>query len=168
MKKISFKRLQTQEKESNVVTGKKTKVKTALSSKTTIVANPDVEAKTPTGRPERVPLAQQFKLSIPAGIKEEGFVYRFIRDYAERVEAFEGAWWEPVKDGAGRHIRKASGMSGYLLLYKIEQKYYDQDLAIKRKKPISLLTEKAKLSKSDRYSSEYVPEGQNSVVTINH
>lgn len=146
-----------------MVTGKKTKVKAALSSKTTIVNNPDVEAKTPTGRPKRVPLTQQFKLQIPAGIKEEGFVYRYIRDHAERVEAFEGAWWQPVKDGAGRPIKKASGMSGYLLLYKIEQKYYDEDQLVKQKRPINLLIENAKLSKS-----EYVPEDRESVVTINN
>jgi len=160
--------LRTQEKESNVVDAKKSKVKKALSSKTTIVDKPDIKAKTPTGRPTRVPLTQQYKLSIPTGIKEEGFVYRYIRDHAERVEAFEGAWWEPVKDGAGRPIKKASGNSGYLLLYKIEQKYYDEDQLVKQKRPINLLTENAKLAKSDKYSSEYVPEGQNSVVTINH
>ena len=146
----------------------KRKSQKALNSKNIVVDKPDVKSKTPSGRPARFPLTDRFKRSIPAVIREEGYVYRFIRDTTERIEGFESAWWEGVKDGAGRQIKKASGSGGYLLLYRVEQKYFDEDLAIKRKKPINLLTENAKLAAGDKYSSEYVPEGHNSVVTINN
>ena len=114
------------------------------------------------------PLSQISKLSIPTGIKEEGFEYRWILDKVERIEAFEAAWWEQVKDGTGRPIQKASGENGYLLLYKIPFKYYEEDVKEKQKLPINLLTEKAKLAKGNKYSNEYIPEGQEGVVVINH
>jgi len=139
--------------------------KKALNSSNEIVDKQEVAGRKPEGRPERIPLTQQFRLSIPTGIKEDGFVYRYIRDSAERVEGFQNAWWVPVVDGYGKPVRKASG-EGYLLLYKIEEKYYNEDLAEKEKKPINLLVEQAKLRKGRNYS-EYVPEGQESVVTIN-
>ena len=154
------------EKEHDVIDTRKTKVKQALNSQNTVVDKPDIKAKTPTGRPERVPMVSQFKLTIPKGVKEEGFVHRYIRDSAERIEAFEGAWWTPVLDGAGKTIKKASG-PGYLLLYRIEEKYYLEDQKEKAKRPINLLVEQAKLKK-DKHSNEYVPEGQDSVVTINN
>lgn len=144
-----------------------TGVKKALNSSNEIVDKPEVVSRAPKGRPDRVPLNQQFRLSIPKGIKEDGFVYRYIRATAERIESFEAAYWEPVKDGAGKQVRKASGMS-YLLLYRIEEKFYLEDLKAKEERPINLLVEQAKLKKGNKYSSEYVPEGQQSVVTINN
>ncbi len=150
------------------MSNKKKGVKKALNSSNQIVDKPEVAAKAPKGRPKRIPLAQQFKLSIPTGIKEDGFAYRYIRDKTERIEAFENAWWVPVKDGNGRNIKKASGSGGYLLLYKIEKEYYEEDVQEKRKRNIDLLVKEAKLQKGDKYSSEYVPDGQEGVVVINN
>lgn len=142
-------------------------VKQALNSSNEIVERNEVVGKQPEGRPERVPLSQQFRLSVPKEIKEEGFAFRYIRDTAERVEAFQAAYWVPVLDAYSKPVRKSSG-DGYLLLYKIEMKYYLEDLKEKEKQPINLLVEQAKLKKGDKYSSEYIPEGQQSVVTINN
>lgn len=146
----------------------KSSVKNALNSSNAVTATPGVKAKTPEGRPARVPLTQQFKLTVPDGVKEDGYAYRYIKDKPDRVEVFEAAWWEPVKDGAGRPIRKVSGSDGYLLLYRIKQEYFDEDAAEKRKLPINLLTENAKLAKGNQYSKEYIPEGQEGVVVINN
>lgn len=143
-------------------------VKKALNSGSKVVSKKEVAGKAPEGRPKRIPLAQQFKLSIPTGIKEDGFAYRYIRDKTERVEAFENAWWVPVLDGNGRAIKKASGSGGYLLLYKIEKEYYDQDVQEKKKRNIDLLVKEAKIQKGNKYSSEYVPDGQEGVVVINN
>ena len=167
MKLIICKRLQIQGKVSKM-SKKKIGVKKALNSKTQIVPNKDIQAQSPKGRPPRRPLSQISKLSIPNGIKEKGFEYRWILEKTERIEAFEAAWWEQVKDGTGKPVKKASGENGYLLLYKIPFEYYEEDVKEKQKLPINLLTEKAKLTKGDKYSSEYVPEGQQGVVVINN
>lgn len=143
-------------------------VKKALNSSNTITDKKEVLGTTPNRKGPRIPLSQQLKLSVPSGVKEEGFAYRFIRDKAERIEAFENAWWVPALDGAGRPIRKASGSGGYLLLYKIEKQYFEEDVKEKQKLPMNALTENAKLSKSDKYSSEYIPEGHEGVVVINN
>ena len=145
----------------------KKRVKNALNSSNNEVAErPEIAGKEPEGRPKRVPMSQQFRLSIPSGIEEEGYVYRFIRDTAERVEAFQAAWWKPVNDGLGKPVRKASG-NRYLLLYKIEKKYYLEDLKKKEEVPINLLKEQAKLVKGSRVP-EYVPEDSEAVVVIKH
>lgn len=143
----------------------KKRVNKALTSNDEVVGSPEVMGKEPEGRPPRVPMSRQFKLSVPSGIQKEGYEYRYIRDTAERVQAFQEAWWTPVNDGRGKPIRKASGDRN-LLLYRIERKYYLEDQKAKEQKPINLLTEQAKLSK-DRRVPEYVPEGSPAVVTIN-
>jgi len=125
-----------------------------------------VKAHTPKDRPERRPLSRTFRLDIPAGIREEGYTYRYILNRAERIEMFEGAWWDQVRDERGKPIRKASGMGEYLLLYKTTTDLFELDLIENRKKPISLLIDKAQLQK-DRNSSEYVPEGHEAVLKIN-
>lgn len=135
----------------------------ALNSSNEITSDKSVLGQNPKGRPVRVPLSQQFRLTVPTGIKKDGYEYRYIRDSAERVEAFQAAYWEPVHDGIGKPIRKASGDS-YLLLYRIEEEYYLEDLKAKEKLPINLLVEQAKLKKGD---GEYIPEGQEGVVVIN-
>lgn len=145
----------------------KKSVKKALNSSNETVDRNQSSTGKLKNRPERVPLDHTAKLSIPAGVQEEGFAYRWITDKAERVESFERAWWVAVVDGNGRAIKKASG-DGYLLLYRIEQKYYEEDVKAKQKLPIDLLVENAKLVKGNKHSSEYVPEGHQSVVTINN
>ena len=167
MKRNSYKRLQTAGKRVNMFEKQSKKgVKNALTSGNEVVECPEIAGMEPEERPSRVPMTQQFKLSIPSGIQKKGYVYRYIRDTAERVEAFQAAWWEPVADGLGKPIRKASG-ERYLLLYRIEEKYYLEDLKIKEEKPINLLREQAKLAKG-RLSHEYIPEGHEGVVVIKH
>lgn len=143
-------------------------VKNALNSNTTITASKDAVNKTPEGRPVRIPLVQQFKLDIPEEFRKKGYAYRFIRDEANKIEAYVAAWWEPVRDGMSRPIKKASGTGGYLLLYRIKQEYFDEDAETKRKLPINLLKEQAKLAAGNKHSSEYVPQDREGVVVINN
>lgn len=124
-----------------------------------------VEAHEPNNRPKRRPLSRTFRLDIPEGIREEGYTYRYILDRAERIEMYEGAWWEQVRDEQQRAIRKASGNGEYLLLYKTITSLFEEDLVENRKKPINLILDKAKLQK-DRNSSEYVPDGHEAVLSI--
>ena len=143
-------------------------VKDALSSKNEVVPTKESQGHDPQGRPARVPLAQQAKLSIPKGLEDPNYAYRFIIDKPERVEAFVAAWWEPAKDGTGKPIKKPAGNGLTLVLYRTPREYFEEDLREKQKKPIDLLEESAKLDKGNQYSSEYVPQGQQSVVTIKH
>ncbi len=135
------------------------------SKNNTGATNRVVKAHAPKNRPKRRPLSRTFRLDIPVGIREEGFTYRYILDRAERIEMFEGAWWEQVHDGNGKPLRKASGSGEYLLLYKTPTHLFEQDLIENRKKPINLIIDKAKLQQ-DRNSSEYVPDGHEAVLKI--
>lgn len=122
----------------------------------------------PEGRPERIGLSQTSNLSIPKGIQRKDYAYQFIKDKPERIEAFEAAWWEPVKDGEGKLVKKAAGGGEYLLLYRTRREYYEEDVKEMQKKPINLLKNTAKLDKGNKYSGEYVPEGSDAVVVINN
>jgi len=128
-----------------------------------VTPKPEVEAHTPKDRPKRRPLTTTYKLALPEGVVEEGYKYRWVLDRPDRVMQFQEAWWQVVKDGAGKTIRKPSGTGEYLILYKIELQYWEEDRDIHRKKNIDLLTEAAK-PRRDKDSFEYVPEGHEAVV----
>lgn len=123
----------------------------------------EVEAHTPKNRPKRRPLTTTYKLALPDGIVEDGFKYRWVIDRPDRVLQFEEAWWQIAKDGEGKTIRKPSGTGEYLVLYRIEEKYWEEDRDLHRKKNIDLLTEAAKPRK-EKDGFEYVPEGHEAVV----
>lgn len=55
-------------------------------------------AKAPSARPKRTPIGQRNVLTVDR--KEPGFVYRFVNDVNERIEAFKQNGWEvvPAKD----------------------------------------------------------------------
>lgn len=122
-----------------------------------------VKAHSNKKRPPRRPLSTTYKLSLPEGIIEKGFDYRWILERPERIMQYKAAWWLPVTDDEGEIIRKPSGSGEYLTLYRIESKYHEEDKIANRKKPINLLVDNAKLNK-DRESMEYVPEGHEAVV----
>jgi len=126
----------------------------------------ETEAHSAENRPDRRPLSQMYRLNIPHGIKEEGYTYRYILDRADRIEMFNGAWWEQVIDPfTKRPIKKASGGGEYLLLYRIKSEFYKQDQIEKAKKPINLLVESAKLKRM-KDVHEYIPAGHEAVLTI--
>lgn len=141
-------------------------VETAKKARAQKPGNPEIDAHTPKNRPKRRPLSIMYKLDIPSGLKEEGYTYRYILDRAERIERFQNAWWEPVIDpNTKKPFRKASGSGEYLLLYRTKTEYFKEDQIENRKKPINLLTDKAKLTRNAD-SHEYVPEGHEAVVQI--
>lgn len=146
---------------------KKTLGKKTSNEANSIAPTAKMEGKAPQGRPPRRKLSRTKKLDIPEEVKEEGYAYRWILDRADRREDYEAAWWEPVRDGANKEVKKASGAS-YLVLYRVEYKYFEEDVRDKQSRPINLLKERAKLAKKDQYSGEYVPEGHEGVVVINN
>ena len=123
----------------------------------------EVKAHENKKRPPRRPLSTTYKLTVPEGVIEKGYTYRWLLDRPERVHNYEAAWWEKVLDGEGKVIRKPSGGGEWLTLYRIESKYYEEDRAANRKKTINLLADKGKLQKTSN-ATEYVPEGHEAVI----
>jgi hypothetical protein len=148
-----------------------TSIQEAMENRKNPSVNANEKAHKPVGRPKRIPLSKTSKLELPAGIKEDGYAYRFILNRPERIQMYESAWWEAVMDGEGKNITKPSGnkenRQEHLLLYRTKVEYFEEDLRENRKKPIDLVKENAKLTKGT-HSSEYVPEGHEAVVSINN
>lgn len=127
------------------------------------------KSKSNSSRPARKPLTRSSKLGIPPGVQRDGYAYRWIKDNPQRVSEFEQAWWTVVKDGEGKACRVSAGSGEYLILVEQEEKYFEEDRQLNRKRTIDLIGESAKLKKdSGGNTVEYVPEGHESVVSIKH
>lgn len=123
----------------------------------------EVEARKNANRPPRRPLSTAYKLTLPEGIQEEGYQYRWLLDRPERIMTYEAAWWEKAKDGEGKPIRKPSGNGEWLTLYRIESKYFKEDQKENRKKAMQMLHDRARPT-SESQATEYVPEGHEAVI----
>ena len=143
-----------------------TTIEEALQSRQPGEITRESQAHSAEDRPERRPLGTTYRLTVPPGLKEQGYEYRYILDRRDRIEMFEGAWWTPVTDPVTkRPFRKASGSGDYLTLYRIKSDIFKEDQIEKAKKPINLLKESAEL-KRNRHGHEYVPEGHEAVLSI--
>ena len=111
-------------------------------------------------RPARVPMSAGNKLHVPDALKEEGYQYYWEVDRPGRIEQMEAAWWEKVKDSRGDHVTTPAGGGETHYLMRIEQKYYDEDMAAQQKRNIDTTAKQAQTLNED----EYVPMGQKSVV----
>lgn len=98
----------------------------------------------PENRPKRQPLATRNILKAP---KREGFVRRFVNDVEDRVEVFEEAGYEIVREPTqigderagtetqlGSPVRKSVGGGVAAVLMEIPEEYYNEDIAAREAK----------------------------------
>jgi len=98
----------------------------------------------PANRPKRQPLASRDILTAP---KRPGFVRRFVNDIDERVQTFEEAGYEIVREPTkvgdkragtetqlGSPVRKAVGGGVGAVLMEIPEEYYEEDQEAKEAK----------------------------------
>ena len=118
------------------------------------------KAHQPKNRPARVPMSAGNKLHIPEALKEEGYQYYLPIDKKGAIHQFEAAYWEKVKDERGDPITFPAGNGESHYLMRIEQKYYDEDIAAQQRRNIDATQNQAQTLGEE----EYVPLGSKSVV----
>jgi hypothetical protein len=96
-------------------------------------------AKSPVARPKRTPIGQRNVLTVDK--KDPNYVYRFVNDANERVEAFKLNGWEPVPAGEAKvgdsRVEQASpegsvtsvsvGGGTKAVLMRIPREWFDED-----------------------------------------
>lgn len=115
-------------------------------------------------RPPRIKMNAGGKLQVPESIKQEGYQYYWAitgPDHAGKVEQMEGAYWEIVKDEGGNDYTVPAGNGNTHILMRIEQKYYDEDMADQQAQNIETTKRQAQTLGED----EYVPQGYSEVAT---
>jgi hypothetical protein len=110
-------------------------------------------------RPARIPMSAGNKLHVPESLKKEGYQNYWQVDRPGVIEQMERAWWEKVKDERGEAVTVPAGGGETLYLMRIEQKYYDEDIAKQQKMNIETTARQAQKLGED----EYVPMGRQDV-----
>ena len=101
-------------------------------------------AKTPERRTRRTPIEGRNILTVSG--KEEGYVYRFVNDTGDRVQAFADNGWEKVSaknvrvgdkrlgnpgtEGSDATASVGQGMKAYVM--RIRKDWYEEDQAAKQ------------------------------------
>lgn len=111
-------------------------------------------------RPARVPLSAGNKLNVPESLKEEGYHYYWAVDRKGMIEQLEAAWYEKVKDERNDYITVPAGAGETHYLMRIEQQYYDEDMAKQQQLNIDATAKQAQ----ELGDSEYVPKGHTRTV----
>lgn len=113
-------------------------------------------------RPARVPMGSGGKLSVPESLMEEGYqYYQAITGpgHEGTLAQMEAAWWEPVVY-EGSKVEQPAGKGNTHVLMRIEQEYYDKDIAAQQKRNIDTTQSNVQALGED----EYVPMGQSQVM----
>lgn len=113
-------------------------------------------------RPERVPMSAGNKLRVPPRLKENGYQYYWAiygPDHPGKLEQMQAAWWEFVLDD-GNKVEIPAGKGNTHVLMRIEQRYYDEDMAAQQKRNIDATQHNLQTLGED----EYVPMGRKNVV----
>ena len=111
-------------------------------------------------RPARIPMSAGNKLHVPDSLKEDGYQYYWALDKKGTIQQFEAAYWEKVKDDRNNPVTVPAGGGEDHYLMRIEQKYYDEDIAAQQKRNIDATQVQAQTLGEE----EYVPLGSKSVV----
>ena len=111
-------------------------------------------------RPARIPMGSVSKLSVPDHLKEDGYFYYWAVDRKGAIEQMEQAWYEKVTDERGDLVTVAAGNGETHYLMRIEQRYYDEDMARQQ----ALNTDASNATAQEVGEHEYVPMGRKSVV----
>lgn len=98
---------------------------------------------------KRIPLRERNILTIEDKYKREDFEYRWVNDTPGRIQMFQEAGWEPVRDdeqvieigddSVGRESRKGSTVRKTVnenletVLMKIPKDIYDEEQAVKQR-----------------------------------
>jgi len=110
-------------------------------------------------RPARVPLSAGNKLHIPEHLKEEGYFYYWAIDQKGMIEQMERAWYEKVIGDDNKPLTVPAGNGDTHYAMRIEQKYYDKDIAAQQAMNIDSTAKQAQKLGEE----EYVPMGRQQV-----
>ena len=110
-------------------------------------------------RPKRVPLSAGNKLHIPEHLKEEGYFYYWAIDRKGMIEQMEAAYYEKVLDDQDKPLTVPAGGGDTHYAMRIEQKYYDEDIAAQQRLNIDATAKQAQTLGEE----EYVPMGKSHV-----
>lgn len=119
----------------------------------------DSQAHANKDRPARIPMTGGNKLHVPDAIKEEGFHYYWAVDRKGMIEQMEAAYYEKVKDERGEDFTVAAGNGETHYLMRIEQSYYEEDMARQQSQNLNTTNSQAQKLGED----EYVPMGREQV-----
>lgn len=111
-------------------------------------------------RPARIPMSAGNKFKAP---KREGYQrYWAITgvDHPGKLEEMQAAWWEFVLDDDGQKITRPAGKGNTHILMEIEQKYYDEEIAVQQARNIDATQKSVQTLGPD----EYIANGQKNVV----
>ena len=117
------------------------------------------EAHKPEGRARRVPMGQGLRLAAP---KIEGYQLYWALEGPTRIGVIaqmKDARWAPVLED-GKPVTVPAGNGDIHYLMKIEQKYYDEDIAAQQKQNIDATQKNVQALGEE----EYVPMGRETVV----
>lgn len=120
------------------------------------------EARSSKARPQRVPMSAGNKLMVPDSLKQEGYQYYWSitgPDHPGKLAQMEAAWWEFVLQD-GEKVTQPAGKGNTHVLMRIEQKYYDEDMAAQQKRNIDA----SQVDIQSLGKDEYVPMGRKNVV----
>ena len=110
-------------------------------------------------RPARIPLSAGNKLNVPESLKEEDYHYYWAIDRKGMIEQLESAWYEKVQDERGQNVTVPAGNGETHYLMRIEQSYYEEDMARQQSQNLNTTNSQAQKLGED----EYVPMGRQAV-----
>ena len=111
------------------------------------------------GRPPRVALSTQFRLSFPEAVDRDVWYYYVFSDHDGNIQSAEGAHYAHVKDSAGNNITRQRGPYKQFLM-KLPMKYRLEDLKLKDKKILGSIVKE----QQDMEPGEYLPDGRHHVI----
>ena len=106
-------------------------------------------------RPPRVPMSAGKKLDYRN--VEEGWHYRWVQDRDGRLDQAKAAYYEFVEEDGNKVVRQSGPHP--LFLMRIEQRYYDEDQALKLQAARDRLKSEQTLD-----DGEYIPDGKSHVL----
>jgi len=120
-------------------------------------------------RAPRVPMGSGGNLTVSPAIMEEikakGCVPRFCLDNDKgQMAQYLAAYWEPYEDANGNQVTRPSGSGRQYVLMMLDEKLYEEDKALNRKRNSGILNDKAKLQRGDGYE-EYIPDDREYVIS---
>lgn len=121
--------------------------------------NANKSAHTNKSRPPRVPLSAGNKLHIPPHLKEDGYFYYWAIDRKGMIEEMERAYYEKVIGDDGKPLTVPAGGGETHYAMRIEQRYYDEDMAAQQKRNQDATAKQAQGLGED----EYIPMGKTQV-----
>jgi hypothetical protein len=118
------------------------------------------DSKSNSARPARVPMQSGGKLTVPEGIKEEGYFYYWALDRNGMIERLQAAYYEPVLDSRNEQITVMAGGGSKHYLMRLPMEYYNEDMEAQQSKIDAAMNKDIKLKKG-----EYSPFNKSSAVT---